>query len=106
MIQQIRILHGLGERMSAARLSVDYVDLGTIFDAVRKPERISPQKNPLTESESGFFLLVNGRGERIRTSDPHNPIVVRYQAALRPDRTANANRSHVYRAAMIRAVVV
>ena len=27
-----------------------------------------------------------GRGERIRTSDPHNPIVVRYQAALRPDR--------------------
>ena len=29
---------------------------------------------------------MNGRGERIRTSDPHNPIVVRYQAALRPDR--------------------
>ena len=29
--------------------------------------------------------LENGRGERIRTSDPHNPIVVRYQAALRPD---------------------
>jgi hypothetical protein len=28
----------------------------------------------------------NGRGEKIRTSDPHNPIVVRYQAALRPDR--------------------
>ena len=28
----------------------------------------------------------DGRGERIRTSDPHNPIVVRYQAALRPDR--------------------
>ena len=27
-----------------------------------------------------------GRGEKIRTSDPHNPIVVRYQAALRPDR--------------------
>ena len=26
-----------------------------------------------------------GRGERIRTFDPHNPIVVRYQAALRPD---------------------
>ena len=30
--------------------------------------------------------IKNGRGERIRTSDPHNPIVVRYQAALRPDR--------------------
>ena len=26
-----------------------------------------------------------GRGERIWTFDPHNPIVVRYQAALRPD---------------------
>ncbi len=28
----------------------------------------------------------NGRSERIRTSDPHNPIVVRYQAAPRSDR--------------------
>ncbi len=27
-----------------------------------------------------------GRGGEIRTPDPHNPIVVRYQAALRPDR--------------------
>ena len=27
-----------------------------------------------------------GRGGEIRTLDPHNPIVVRYQAALRPDR--------------------
>ncbi len=29
---------------------------------------------------------MNGRGGEIRTPDPHNPIVVRYQAALRPDR--------------------
>ena len=28
----------------------------------------------------------DGRGGEIRTPDPHNPIVVRYQAALRPDR--------------------
>ena len=28
-----------------------------------------------------------GRGGEIRTPDPHNPIVVRYQAALRPDRS-------------------
>ncbi len=28
-------------------------------------------------------LIFIGRSERIRTSDPHNPIVVRYQAALR-----------------------
>ncbi|MEY2682121.1 MAG: hypothetical protein RIQ66_682, partial [Pseudomonadota bacterium] len=29
----------------------------------------------------------NGRGEMIRTSDPLHPMQVRYQAALRPDRT-------------------
>ncbi len=29
---------------------------------------------------------MTGRGGEIRTRDPHNPIVVRYQAALRPDR--------------------
>ena len=47
---------------------------------------IPPTKKaaPLS-GESGFLLLI-GRGEKIRTSDPHNPIVVRYQAALRPDR--------------------
>jgi hypothetical protein len=28
----------------------------------------------------------NGRGDWIRTSDPHTPSVMRYQAALRPDR--------------------
>ena len=31
------------------------------------------------------FESLNGRGGEIRTRDPHNPIVVRYQAALRPD---------------------
>ena len=30
----------------------------------------------------GSFLV--GRGERIRTSDPQHPMLVRYQAALRP----------------------
>ena len=29
--------------------------------------------------------LPDGRGGEIRTRDPYNPIVVRYQAALRPD---------------------
>ena len=28
----------------------------------------------------------DGRGEKIRTSDPLHPMQVRYQAALRPDR--------------------
>src|SRR5437868_14710884 len=34
----------------------------------------------------------NGRGEKIRTSDPLHPMQVRYQAALRPDRDRNYNR--------------
>ena len=29
---------------------------------------------------------ISGRGDRIRTCDPHTPSVMRYQAALRPDR--------------------
>ncbi len=33
-----------------------------------------------------------GRDERIRTSDPHTPSVMRYQAALRPDRRAAFRR--------------
>ena len=43
--------------------------------------------------------IKNGRGERIRTSDPHNPIVVRYQAALRPDRVFRAPERQVVLAA-------
>src|SRR3989337_2378822 len=31
------------------------------------------------------FLLRDGRGDWIRTSDLHTPSVMRYQAALRPD---------------------
>ena len=33
-----------------------------------------------------------GRDERIRTSDPHTPSVMRYQAALRPDRRSAFRR--------------
>ena len=43
------------------------------------------KKGRSLESESGLFFI-SGRGGEIRTPDPHNPIVVRYQAALRPDR--------------------
>ena len=32
-------------------------------------------------------VIVTGRGEKIRTSDPLLPKQVRYQAALRPDVT-------------------
>ena len=37
---------------------------------------------------AAIFLEVSGRGDRIRTCDPHTPSVMRYQAALRPDRDA------------------
>ena len=51
-------------------------------------------------------LFLNGRGGEIRTPDPHNPIVVRYQAALRPDRCAGLRCvAHVFKAAMILAVL-
>ena len=40
-----------------------------------------------------LYMLENlGRDERIRTSDPHTPSVMRYQAALRPDRRARFRR--------------
>ena len=32
------------------------------------------------------FIMNIGRDDRIRTCDPHTPSVMRYQAALRPDR--------------------
>ena len=35
--------------------------------------------------------LKKSRGERIRTSDPLNPIQVRYQAALHPDENSTAS---------------
>ena len=33
-----------------------------------------------------------GRDDRIRTCDPHTPSVMRYQAALRPDRVGALTR--------------
>ena len=38
---------------------------------------------------ASFRARMIGRGERIRTFDLLNPIQVRYQAALRPDREGN-----------------
>ena len=46
----------------------------------------------------GSNSFENGRGGEIRTPDPHNPIVVRYQAALRPDRNPESRaRARSYR---------
>ena len=46
--------------------------------------RINPQKLRNSAVLAGT-LESTGRDERIRTSDPHTPSVMRYQAALRPD---------------------
>ena len=42
---------------------------------------------------AGHCEPVHGRGDWIRTSDPHTPSVMRYQAALRPDQGAAFRRS-------------
>jgi hypothetical protein len=57
---------------------------------VRSQGRCQNEKKP---DLSGFsyaanFLILLGRGEKIRTSDPLHPMQVRYQAALRPERSA------------------
>lgn len=44
-------------------------------------------KNAVSRAKQETAFLI-GRDERIRTSDPHTPSVMRYQAALRPDRSA------------------
>ena len=57
-----------------------YVNLRCRFAILllRRFTQIGPRCGP---------ICVNGRGERIRTSDPRNPIAVRYQAALRPEKS-------------------
>ena len=42
-------------------------------------------QNEKTRNSDFSKLLKNGRDERIRTSDPLDPIQVRYQTALHPD---------------------
>ena len=93
----------MGEKMNVAarRLSANFVGLGSNFlGSSNSPAQY--EKWPLTVGESGHFFLI-GRGEKIRTSDPHTPSVVRYQAAPRPDRM----QKHVtcLRVAMILAAV-
>ena len=73
-----------------------------------EPRRIERHGNrgEIRGSLTAFLLLKIGRGGEIRTPDPHNPIVVRYQAALRPDRCAGLRCvAHVIKAAMILAVL-
>ena len=72
--------------MPVARLRRPRCEL--YFSSIPRP--YLDQKKTAHFGEGGlFWILENGRGEKIRTSDPHHPIVVRYQAALRPDRIRN-----------------
>ena len=43
-----------------------------------------------------LLALINGRGERIRTSDPLCPRQVRYQTALRPDKNESSIMRWLY----------
>ena len=96
---------GRGGEMGAARLSCDSVALGANSTFVRRPAA-QPKKTAAPVSEGGHFF-VTGRGGEIRTRDPHNPIVVRYQAALRPDRkTGYAGTKGSGRLAMILAALL
>ena len=74
---------GRGGEMGAARLSDDCVVLGANSIAVRI---CRPAKKITAPLWARAVIFLAGRGGEIRTPDPHNPIVVRYQAALRPDR--------------------
>jgi hypothetical protein len=49
------------------------------------PECRTPERRKAHDGEPWAFKCLNGRGEKIRTSDPLLPKQVRYQAALRPD---------------------
>ena len=46
--------------------------------------------------QNGLAVYKNGRGERIRTSDPLVPNQVRYQTAPRPDNTCTGKRVEVF----------
>ena len=51
----------------------------------------------LPTGQVSIFKRKIGRDERIRTSDPHTPSVMRYQAALRPDRATEPGNAPVQR---------
>ena len=75
--------------VAARRLSAGEAGLGTNFlGSPSSPTNLKKEK-PLNQKAKRLFFFKIGRGEKIRTSDPHTPSVVRYQAAPRPDRGRN-----------------
>ena len=47
--------------------------------------KIDTRADFIAQPNQRISLILNGRGERIRTSDPLVPNQVRYQTALRPE---------------------
>lgn len=58
--------------------------IGWVFKFERLVERVTCARHA-DENADDRDVERNGRSGEIRTPDPHNPIVVRYQAALRSD---------------------
>ncbi len=64
----------------------------TSLRVARATRRLQRERRIPLERKPALVRAI-GRGEKIRTSDPLHPMQVRYQAALRPDRTANYTRT-------------
>ena len=94
-IGYLRACHGAGhsrEDMDKAALNDLGYRPGTRSDQVEIAEPEQLFELPERRRDGGSVASVmNGRGDWIRTSDPHTPSVMRYQAALRPDRGAVAD---------------
>jgi hypothetical protein len=81
-------LKGLAEDNAAAPAQGKAFPL---IESVSKSQKNRPRLNPDKLSGVGQrsftkAIEIIGRDDRIRTYDPHTPSVMRYQAALRPDR--------------------
>ena len=74
-----------------ATLAIDGRGQNVALGAIRRIMRVnrSPDR----------FAPNDGRGDRIRTCDPHTPSVMRYQAALLPDRRRALRRGRARRQA-------
>ena len=64
------------------------IDVGTGHVAAARGADTTPREGRKEREADGLPKRLDiGRGEVIRTLDPLHPMQVRYQAALRPDRT-------------------
>ena len=78
----LRLRSGVFGKQSPGPRLVLHRDLGGVSVPLRLRSGVFWEDVPRTSSASKKL----GRDERIRTSDPHTPSVMRYQAALHPDR--------------------